>query len=371
MIVQRFPSKTTRGFTLVELLVVIAIIALLVALLLPAVNAAREAARRMQCTNNVKNISLGLLNYESANRTLPPAVMTRTSNAQRIADMNAIQGGNRFYANWAILILPFIEETALRDQFVLEDTDASGQKVPALINTAANLVPRGTDISLMLCPSDTGLGKRCSLNLGNWARGNYGINGAQFLPACQREAFAPGSYCATNVRHNENRYTTGVALIGRGLPNKKLKDGSSKTILVGEMRVGLGDRDRRGVWAMGLVGSSIHWRHASNRVNAPNSCADGDDDIKDNAFIIQDFGVDALRRECMLPDSWNQSAQSVIRSVHPGGVICGLCDGSTRFITDFIESGLQVDGVDPTPTVFKTWQRLNVSQDGYAIESEY
>jgi prepilin-type N-terminal cleavage/methylation domain-containing protein len=363
--------KQRRGFTLVELLVVIAIIAILVALLLPAVNAAREAARRMQCTNNVRNLTLGVLNYESANRTFPPAVATRSSTVQRVADMNAIQAGNRFYANWVIFILPFIEEAALRDRFVLQETDASGQKVPVMINTDANLVPRGTDLSVMLCPSDTGLGKRCSLNLGNWARGNYAINGGQFLPACHREAFTPGSYCATNPRHHESKFTTGVALIGRGITNKKLKDGSSKTLMIGELRVGLGERDRRGVWAMGLVGSSIHWRHASNRVNSPNSCMGGDDDVKDNAFIIQDIGVDTLLRECMLPDAWNQSAQSVVRSVHPGGVICGLCDGSTRFISDFIESGAQVDGVDPTPTVFKTWQRLNVSQDGYAIEAEY
>lgn len=362
----RTRGRRSRGFTLVELLVVIAIIAILVALLLPAVNAAREAARRMQCTNNVRNIVLATHNYESANRTFPPAVVTRETLTQRKADIVAIQQGSRFYANWAILILPFIEESALFQQFKLK-SDAG---LAITINDPLNLVPRGAELSVMLCPSDVGKGKRCSLNLGNWARGNYGINGAQFLPACQKERF-DDSYCATNVRHNENKFTVGTALIGRGFQIKKLKDGTSKTMMFGEMRVGLSERDRRGVWAMGLIGSSIHWRHASNRVNSPNSCQDGDDDIRDNSLIVQDIGVDQLRRECMLPDSWDQSAQSVVRSVHPGGVTVGLCDGSTRFVTDFIESGAQVDGVDPNPGVFKTWQRLNVSQDGYAMESEY
>jgi hypothetical protein len=122
---------------------------------------------------------------------------------------------------------------------------------------------------------------------------------------------------------------------------------------------------------MGLVGSSIHWRHASNRVNSPNSCQDGDDDVRDASLIIQDVGTETLRQQCMLPDSYNQSAQSVIRSVHPGGVHVALADASVRFISDFVESGAQADGVNPDPAIFRTWQRINVSQDGYVIEQEY
>jgi prepilin-type N-terminal cleavage/methylation domain-containing protein/prepilin-type processing-associated H-X9-DG protein len=92
-----------RGFTLVELLVVIAIIGVLIALLLPAVQAAREAARKTECENHLKQIGLALLNYESTYRTLPPAYL---------ADAN----GKPMHS-WRVLILPFLEEQALYQQY--------------------------------------------------------------------------------------------------------------------------------------------------------------------------------------------------------------------------------------------------------------
>ena len=146
-------------------------------------------------------------------------------------------------------------------------------------------------------------------------------------------------------------FPSASSLIGRGLSIRKVKDGTSKTIVLEELRVGLTDKDRRGTWALGQVGSSIHWRHASNRVNSPNSCQDGDDDLRDGDLVVQELGMEFLRRECMLPDaSYNQSAQSVVRSVHPGGVHVALADGSVRLINDFIESGAQASGVDPDPS---------------------
>src|SRR5690349_14305662 len=92
-------SVVRGGFTLVELLVVIAIIGVLVALLLPAVQSAREAARRMQCSNNLKPLSLALHNYESALKTFPPAGI----------DSNQM--------SWTVLLLPYFEQQALYDQF--------------------------------------------------------------------------------------------------------------------------------------------------------------------------------------------------------------------------------------------------------------
>ncbi|MCA9187408.1 MAG: DUF1559 domain-containing protein [Pirellulaceae bacterium] len=343
-----------RAFTLVELLVVIAIIGLLVALLLPAVNAAREAARKIQCTNNLKNISLAMHNYHSARNVFPPAIVVR-SGAASDGDKGQFQQGRRLFANWAILLLPYIEEQSLYDSFTL-NADGGVQ-----ISDPINSGPRGTELAVMLCPSDQGLGSRMSLSLGNWARGNYGINGGQYLPILwDREGVG------------DDPFAQGIAPLGEGINIKKITDGTTKTLMFGELRVGLGDRDRRGVWAMGMVGSSIHWRHASNQVNAPNSCQRGDDDVKDSQFIIQDVDEQTLLSNCMYPDAgYSEGAQSVVRSVHPGGVNVAMCDGSVRFISDFVEAGSQGAGVNPDPKVFRTWQRLNVATDSYVIEGQW
>ncbi|MEM7317335.1 MAG: DUF1559 domain-containing protein, partial [Planctomycetota bacterium] len=107
-------AKQHQAFTLVELLVVIAIIGILVALLLPAVQQARDAARRVQCQNNLKNLGLALLNYESANKELPPSSVWPFDT--RPGDRANVQLG----PNWVILILPYIEEQGLADSFDLE-----------------------------------------------------------------------------------------------------------------------------------------------------------------------------------------------------------------------------------------------------------
>src|SRR6187431_1038873 len=94
-------AAIARGFTLVELLVVIAIIGILVALLLPAVQAAREAARRAKCQNNMKNIALAVLNYESSKKRLPPGFVSQPASAETWG--------------WAVFSLPNLEEQALYD----------------------------------------------------------------------------------------------------------------------------------------------------------------------------------------------------------------------------------------------------------------
>ncbi len=107
-------SGARRGFTLVELLVVIAIIGVLVALLLPAVQAAREAARRIQCTNNMKQLGLAVLNYESAKKELPPAYTVKPKH------------------NYVAFILPYIEQGPLAGQYNLKkDWNDAGNRTPA------------------------------------------------------------------------------------------------------------------------------------------------------------------------------------------------------------------------------------------------
>src|SRR3954454_12704095 len=105
-----------KAFTLVELLVVIAIIGILVALLLPAIQSAREAARRSQCANKMRQLSLAVLNYESSRKELPPAGIARVMKDPKFGvDIFNPLSGTRF--SWIIEVLPYMEEQSLSDKF--------------------------------------------------------------------------------------------------------------------------------------------------------------------------------------------------------------------------------------------------------------
>lgn len=362
-----------HGFTLVELLVVIAIIGILVSLLLPAVQAAREAARRAKCANNLKNIALAIHNYHDTNKALPAAVRLRSG----IADNILID--TRLFLNWAIEILPYIEEQPLFDRFDIGMGLTSSTF--ATLKDERNREPRGTELAVMLCPSDEGQGNPFQGTSGNenWARGNYGLNAFQFWPNQWT-----WKWLLTDPDYRPYYdFNMGVGGIADGRLNQildfgKILDGTSKTIMVAEMRVGLSPKDRRGVWAMGMCGSNFHCRHAGRSVN---SCGGYDDDVYGSADIKADVGEERLRMECMMVDfGVNSSGQSVVRSRHPGGAHVAMADASVRFISDFIEqSGHDIGGLiggpgneaDLDQDVFGTWRRLNVSRDGYVISTDY
>ena len=140
--------RARSGFTLIELLVVISIIGLLTSMLLPAVQTAREAARRVQCTNNLKQMGLGLLNYESTFRVFPPAyvgnsLIDGTLSGVSFGDNN--RNGPSGFA-WGALLLPFVEQAPLHEQFRFE--------LPCW--DPANAAAARTKVGLFLCPSATG-----------------------------------------------------------------------------------------------------------------------------------------------------------------------------------------------------------------------
>ena len=148
-------AARTRGFTLVELLVVIAIIGILVALLLPAVQSAREAARRAQCVNQMKQIGIAILNYESARAEFPPGSVTYGRWWRRNQDKVPFECNNTTDCNgenWAIESLPYLEQQALYDlydhferNFEVGDPNGNGQ---------INQKVRDADLEVMVCPSD-------------------------------------------------------------------------------------------------------------------------------------------------------------------------------------------------------------------------
>jgi prepilin-type N-terminal cleavage/methylation domain-containing protein/prepilin-type processing-associated H-X9-DG protein len=368
------------GFTLVELLVVIAIIGILVALLLPAIQAARESARRAQCTSNIKNVALALQTYNDSQRAFPSAVSVRPAPTQPPSTgADEILTHSIMFRNWAIDILPYIEETDLHDAFTIDMKSTP----PVFVRSAPNKTARGTDIPVMLCPSDIGQGQLFEGSGGNWARGNYGYNGIQYWPNYYLW------WALLNDPDDRPLYNFNIGVGGiedeganrQVLSMSKILDGSTKTIVLAELRVGLSSRDRRGVWAMGMCGSNFHCRHTTLPIN---SCGGADDDVYGSADIIADVGTPALQAECMHPQSGLEaSGQSVVRSRHPGGANVAMADGSVHFLSDFIDQGsINGDGIidwanpklPPVPADevhqdnFRIWQRLNVSRDGYSVE---
>src|SRR5438270_54008 len=159
-----------RGFTLVELLVVIAIIGVLVSLLLPAVQQARESARRMTCSNRLKQIGLALHNYETTHKVFPPAYLTANAAVDGSAFGVSFGDDNRNGPSgfaWGALLLPFIEQHTLNEQFNFS--------VPCW--APANAMAAQSKIAAFLCPSATG-----GANGFNVLRGTDNRHGVNFNP---------------------------------------------------------------------------------------------------------------------------------------------------------------------------------------------
>ena len=233
-------ERKRRGFTLVELLVVIAIIAILVSILLPAVNAAREAARRTQCMNNMRQLGLAVVNYASANSgKYPPGAVTPGPCC-----------GTLSYESWAISILPFMEEQALYDLYDLnkENGHPDNQVVVTTIMPAFSC-PTEEETDILDVPEsgpEGGWGRRLSFARGSY-RGNAGrSNGDMWWDAHQGIGSVPNGWKGP---------MTAVGWSGgtqNQVEEKECTDGMSKTFLIGEMAsLGTSDssRQRRTFWA--------------------------------------------------------------------------------------------------------------------------
>ena len=174
--------------------------------------------------------------------------------------------------NWAIAILPFLEQQALHDAFDLSVDIASS------VNRAA----RGTDLTVMKCPADTGGNvKFSSVNAtegDNWARGNYAANASlamYYVGGTQ----SPGA--GATEAFSTSRWHRGIMGSNLSMGVSEIYDGTSNTILLGEVRAGMVSQDRRGTWALDHPGASTLWGHAIGDGNGPNMCSDNSDDIMD------------------------------------------------------------------------------------------
>lgn len=351
-----------RGFTLVELLVVITIIGILIALLLPAVQAAREAARKMQCQNNLKQLALSLHTYHDAWNKFPPSSVWR--NSSRVLDPTVTNGisATNYYENWCIMILPQLEQQGLHDQFNLS--------LP--ITNSANEAARSTRLPAMICPTDaynqtafSGTAAGLTAMGDNWARGNYGANAALGAMAYSGQ----DTFAAFDVNAVGNGWglssVRGVMGANRSVGISEITDGTSFTILLSEMRAGVVQADSRGVWALS-GGSNAMWCYGSYGDDAgPNNPSMyGDDILACSTIQSQTGGASGLQSLGMGCYEGGANGQVGTKSMHTGGINVAMCDGSVHWIGDYID----VNGsLISNPPTFSVWDRLCLSADGKPI----
>lgn len=286
--------RARRGFTLIELLVVIAIIAVLIALLLPAVQQAREAARRTQCKNHLKQFGLAMHNYHDVHGTLPPSILE--------TDINR-DGTNEHQGHWAwgAFILPFIEQGNLSSQMGV------GTRTPL---QAVDLL--AITLPIMRCPSDDGdvsvhpdrLGSGGTIaDLGKPARSNYAV--------VHRGAFTSSTVTGTLGMFGRN--------VAFGL--RDITDGTSNTFIIGE-RDSARDHKAACFYAISK-GANVH----DNSVGGP-----GNNPFEQRGYFGV-WGVGTVPLNSIVPHG---SANSGFSSRHTGGVHFALADGSVRFVSENI-----------------------------------
>jgi len=352
-------ASNCRAFTLVELLVVIAIIGVLIALLLPAVQAAREAARRSQCQSNLRQLSLGLSNYESAKGAYPPAF--EFANGQQPQSLPVLAVG----PNWAVRLLPYIEQQALYNQIdkTVTATGAwpAGQAPPA-IGHANNAHIRMAVLDVFRCPSDNYKDVLMEWGTTEWARGSYAANAGNG-PLWNRPG--DGIFGPTSDGWLDGR-RRGVMGPNVAAKMKGITDGTSNTLMLGEVRAGITNLDRRGTWALGQAGASVlFWFGQTGDDNGPNVCSPYADDTaglkspKDDSLMIQ---------ECMSDYTGDDfQNQATVRASHLGGVNVGLADGSAHFITNQVDIGAHGQevrgGAWPANWELSAWDRFIASAD--------
>ena len=305
------------AFTLVELLVVIAIIGVLIALLLPAVQAAREAARRIQCSNNLKQIGLAMHGYHDVHKTFPPGTIWNKSVLQWVAASHR--------TNWGIALLPHLEQQALFDQY---DNEAD---VTASVNAAVV----STYVSAYACPSD--IFRAGEVGIPTWGLADY-----------RDREFHYGSYRGMAGRSDAPYFNVpdhGVwnhYMGWRNLPShwkgvyhvicpdltqcesfRTVRDGSSNTIAVGE-------RHRPEDEDAGPYNYSTYWAFGTGHLNS-------------NAYPYSDCLHTSPYWECMVRAPHNKICQWGWASYHPGIINWLMCDGAVRALSKNMDMELFCD----------------------------
>jgi prepilin-type N-terminal cleavage/methylation domain-containing protein len=305
------------AFTLVELLVVITIIGILIALLLPAVQAAREAARRMQCANNLKQIGLAMHNYHSAYETFPPSSPTGVE-----------------WRYFLCALLPFIEQQSLHDGFGIAQATGLSPWNPSAKSAWPKTV-QGQSVAAYLCPSD---------GLGGVTKGS--TSGVQGADPNGMQLFVTNYLGIHDGYHDEDTWYASAgtprAVFGYSRQTRiaDIRDGTSNTLMIAEYLTGLKD-DIRGFAITARSGSQL--LHVALTPNASSS----DVMLNHTAICFSSMNQPELNLPCICN---NGPFTSAARSRHPNGVQAVLCDGSVQFYSETIDSAL--------------WQSLGFIADG-------
>src|SRR5437868_3684186 len=256
-------GRRATAFTLIELLVVIAIIAILIGLLLPAVQKVREAAARAKCENNLKQLAIACHSYQDVSGGLPPGGTFRGVATDR--------NDRNFGPNWIVYLLPYVEQGPLYNQ-----VQASINAYPTNGSSTWRNI-RGVQPPVLVCPSDPNSSSPCTNFGGGWARGNYAANaGPEFWNNGKDGRSVNEKYGLSG--RGPFYPITNMALL-KSMALERIQDGTSNTMLLGEVRASRAATDPRGVWAMGLPGSSIIAGYAVGDDALPNDSNSGDDDV--------------------------------------------------------------------------------------------
>jgi prepilin-type N-terminal cleavage/methylation domain-containing protein len=323
------PARRSLGFTLVELLVVIAIIGVLVALLLPAVQAAREAARRMKCSNQLKQFGLAMHNYSDTHKSFPAGHMFRGAFD---GDPNDADGGSGF--GWGSAILPYIEQGGLYNQFNFSFPITNN-------NPSLNLRTAQTHLPMFGCPSDlkpknrtdggvidsaTSSYKACGTSYDGWQAGAVGSipNRAQFNGMFDRDNRPPLRFA-------------------------EITDGTSNQFMIAEAK-----------WKMDGGGNN------RGRIFGSSDQTDGAVGASNALMLNGQWQMNWTAAE------GNPQPHRTAASNHPSGVMFCMADGAVRFVSENIQhtaTAYNANQVFATPQgqPYGLYQRLFSTWDGHPI----